>query len=441
VLTNNLSQDFVLVHMAAMTEGQDNQPGWDTIKAKLPVGWKELAVEMGLIRPRPTHLGAKVTDIEQVLRPVLHHVTGVSLRMTTALSAAAGLVSLSAVALHKWMCKLGPYLAVLLARMLETDRFSATRWAGYQLVVGDATTVQRPGATGTTARVHYALTLPDLRCRHREVTDDKEGETARRFPAEAGELWIFDRAYSNPPSIAWIHEHGAAILVRYCRGSLPLFAATGDQLDVDHLVCNTVGFDGEWERPAFVHGPGGKIIEGRLCWVRLPAEKAEEARERVRREHGERANPVALQMAEFIIVFTTVPSERLSVALVLELYRARWQVELEFKREKSIGDLDLLPNFRPDTIHAWICANLLLQEIARRIATPDRAFPPSALRAALVPPVPMRTCGTSDFPHRHGAVVCAPGRDEGHPGSLDADRPTRHRRRTGWYNCTPPASQ
>jgi hypothetical protein len=425
----------------AMTEGRDKQPGWDAIAAQLPIGWKELAVTMGLIRPRPKHIGAKVTDIEQVLRPVLHHATGVSLRLTTALSAAAGLVALSAVALHKWMCKLGPYLAVLLARMLETDRFSPTRWAGYQLVVGDATTVQRPGATGTTARVHYALTLPDLRCRHREVTDDKAGETARRFPAEAGELWIFDRAYSTPPSIAWIHEHGAAVLVRYSRGSLPLFAATGDQLDVDHLVCNTVGFDGEWERPAFVRRPGGEMIEGRLCWVRLPAEKAEEARERVRRESGERVNSVGLQMAEFIIVFTTVPSERLSTALVLELYRARWQIELEFKREKSIGDLDLLPNFRPDTIHTWICANLLLQEIARRIATPTRAFPPSALRDALVPPTSTRAHGVPDPPDRHGAVVCAQGGNAGHPGGLDADRPARRRRRTGWYHCTHSAGQ
>lgn len=408
------------------------------IAARLPSGWKELAVEMGLIRPQPKHLGAKVTDIEQVLRPVLHHVTGVSLRLTTALSSAAGLVSLSAVALHKWMCKLGPYLATLLARMLETDRFSPSLWAGYQVVVGDATTVQRPGATGTTARVHHALTLPDLRCRHREVTDDKEGEAARHFPAEEGELWIFDRGYSTPPSIAWIHDHGAAILVRYGRGCLPLFAANGVQLDVDHHICSTVGFDGEWERPAFVRGSGGDMIEGRLCWVRLPADKREEARERVRREAGGWANEVALQMSEFLIVFTTVPSERLSAALVLELYRARWQIELEFKREKSIGDLDLLPNFRPDTIHAWICANLLLQEIARRMATPTRAFPPSALRDALVPANPALAHG---FTERSRTVVRPQGHDASHSFSPDAARPARSRRRTGWYNSAHPESQ
>lgn len=421
-----------------MTEGNENQPGWETIAAQLPAGWKELAETMGLIRPRPAHLGAKVTDIEQVLRLVLHHAMGTSLRLTTALFATAGVVVMSAVALHKWMCKLGPYLATLLARMLETEQFSPTRWAGYHLVVGDATTVQRPGATGTTARVHYALTLPDLRCRYHEVTDDKMGETARRFPAEPGEMWIFDRAYSSPPSIAWIHGHGAAVLVRYSRGTLPLFASTGDQLDVDHLICNTVGFEGEWERPAFVHASDGRKIEGRLCWIRLPAKKAAESRERTRREHGEQVTPVALQMAEFVIVFTTAPSERLSTAQVLALYRARWQIELEFKRMKSIGDLDLLPNFRPDTIHAWICANLLLQEIARRIATPARAFPPSALRAALVPATATSAYG---IPGCDGAVACTQGDNASHPGRIDTAQPRQHRRRTGWYHCAHSASQ
>jgi len=60
--------------------------------------------------------------------------------------------------------------------------------------------------------------------------------------------------------------------------------------------------------------------------------------------------------------------------------------QLKIKRDKSIGGLDQLPNFRPDTIHAWICAKLLAQQIAARIATPAVAFPPSAVgRLALAP--------------------------------------------------------
>ena len=116
-----------------MTTAPGTRLGWDVIVAQLPGNWRELAVDMKLVQPRPQQLGAKVTDIEQVLRPVLHHVTGASLRLTTATSMAAGLISLSAVALHKWMRKLGPYLAELLMRLLGTEQLSPERWAGYRL--------------------------------------------------------------------------------------------------------------------------------------------------------------------------------------------------------------------------------------------------------------------------------------------------------------------
>ena len=96
--------------------------------------------------------------------------------------------------------------------------------------------------------------------------------------------------------------------------------------------------------------------------------------------------PDSLAMAEFVVLFTTVPPERLSTALIIELYRLRWQIELSYKRDKSIAGLDKLPNFRPDTISSWLQAKILLLQITRKLATPGVAFPPSALaRHILVP--------------------------------------------------------
>jgi hypothetical protein len=56
------------------------------------------------------------------------------------------------------------------------------------------------------------------------------------------------------------------------------------------------------------------------------------------------------------VVFTTVPAEELADEAILALYRLRWQVELHIKRDKSLGGLDRLPNFRPDTIEGWVSA-------------------------------------------------------------------------------------
>jgi len=44
-----------------------------------------------------------------------------------------------------------------------------------------------------------------------------------------------------------------------------------------------------------------------------------------------------------VLVFTTLPAEELPAAEILEWYRLRWQVELVFKRLKSLAQLGHLP--------------------------------------------------------------------------------------------------
>ena len=351
---------------------------WSMIEAQLPADWRKLAYEYHQVGHARPHLGAKLTDAGILLRLVLFHVaTDMSLKITVGLAAAAKLIVISAVALHKRMRSVGPYLAVLLSRMLKLpDQFSPQRWAGYEVNAVDATTVVRPGAKGTTARVHYALELERLALIQCTVTDETGGETFRRFVAKPNQLWIGDRCYCNPPGIASIRVQQADVLVRYNFGSLPLYDIWGRSLNVDQKLSKLKRPLQIREWVAFVHHEPGKRITGRLVALRLPADKAEEARARLRKEEGPKVTEQALARAEFVVVFTTVPKDRLSAEQVIELYRLRWQIELRIKRDKSICNLDLLPNFRPDTIYSWLMAKLLAETIAQRIATPQVAFPP-----------------------------------------------------------------
>ena len=188
-----------------MTDDTD----WETIQAHLPSDWRELGEGLGLIRERPGHMGTKIHDLGVALRLVLHQVaSSSSLRVTTGLAAATGVVAIAAVSLHKWMKKLGPYLTMLLARMVDVAAYAPEKWGGLHIIVADGTTVQRPGSKGTTARVHYALRLADMTPRHIDVTDEHGGETARRFLPEPGEVWLLDRCYSNPAGVAVFHERG-----------------------------------------------------------------------------------------------------------------------------------------------------------------------------------------------------------------------------------------
>jgi hypothetical protein len=292
-------------------------------------------------------------------------------------------VTLSAPSLHEWERKLGPYLAELVARMVgANDAFSPLRWSGYEVVLADGTVVTRPGAKGPTARVLYALRLADMTLIACLETDEHGSESLRAFEVRAGQLWICDRLYSNPEDLAWAKQGGGEVLMRYNRGALPLYGAAGKPFDVMEHVRPLREPEKMAEWSVWVHPAGRAAIHGRLCAVRLPDKEAEKARQRLRREYGASVSAESLEAAAWVVVFTTVPRERLATQQVLALYRLRWQVELEIRRDKSIGGLDKLPNFRDDTIATWLYAKLLIQQIARKIVSPAVAFPPSAVGSA-----------------------------------------------------------
>jgi hypothetical protein len=428
---------------------------WEFVKAQLPAGWRELAVARGLIHPQPPQLHTKVTDIEQVLRPLLHRIgleSSLQVAVSTAAAAretiaakegeaaaeAAKLVELSAPALHYWERKLPGYLAELLARMLDPAHLSSPeRWSGYEVVVVDGTVETCPGADGTTARVLYALRLSDLTMLGCHATDEHGTESMRIFDVHPGQLWMGDRFYANPYDIAWVVEAGADVLVRYKFKALPLYDAKRASFEVmEHVrTINKPGQMAEW--PVYVHPSKHAPIQGRLCAVRLPEEDAEKVRQRLRDEEGSKVSQRSLEAAAWLIIFTTAPAVRMATAKVFELYRLRWQSELEIRRDKSLGGMDKLPNFRDDTIATWLYGKLLIQQIARRTVSPSVAFPPSAVGVAFLPPPgpAPREAPPTHRAHRHRDLARDGPHLRGHPrrpaSGAAARSAQRHRRLRG----------
>ncbi len=102
------------------------------------------------------------------------------------------------------------------------------------------------------------------------------------------------------------------------------------------------------------------MISGRLVARRLPVNERGKARARLAREKTGAVPPEDLEWCEYWVLFTTASSARLHDAQVLALYRARWQIELQFKRWKTICNFDALRNWRDDTVVAWLTGKLFL---------------------------------------------------------------------------------
>lgn len=359
---------------------------WEFLTDLLPQGWREQARATGALR-RARSVGTADCLLRLIL---MHTATGLSLRQTVVRAREQSIAELSDVALLKRLRSSEAWLRSLTAQMTGLNdagiiqRVSAQR----RIRVVDATTVEEQGGAGTDWRVHYTLRLPDLSCDFFELTDEHGGETYRRIPVERGDLLLADRGYSNAAGVGTVRAAGGDVLVRWNSFSFPL--QTGDGKAFDALTeLSQLPKRGarEWT-VSFTHG--GRRFAGRLCAIRKNAVATARAREKMRRQARKKqkqVNDQALQLAEFVLVFTTVSRKDLTTREVLELYRVRWQIELRFKHLKSLLGLGCLPKYDAQSCRAWIQAKLLCGLLIERLMREAKFFFPWGYRLPAAQPL------------------------------------------------------
>lgn len=348
---------------------------WEIITRLLPAQWEESARSLGALQRARNIRDASTL----LLLLLLHAAAGLSLRQSAARAQRIGIASISDVALLKRMRNAGPWLHALAAGLFEGSPFRCAlggAFAGRRIRVVDATNVTEPGSTGTDWRIHYTLQLPSLECDFFEVTDPSGGESYKRLPVLPGDVILGDRGYCHREGVAHVVEAGGDVIVRLNANSFPMTDAAGAPLSLLPLLRTLSGHEpGEW---AVAFEASGKTYFARLCAVRKSAAAAERARQRIRRHARERkkeARPETLELAEYIFVLTTLPPD-ISARDVLELYRARWQVELAFKRLKSLFGAGHVPKYDPESARAWIHAKLLAVLLIERLSQEARFFSP-----------------------------------------------------------------
>lgn len=109
----------------------------------------------------------------------------------------------------------------------------------------------------------------------------------------------------------------------------------------------------------------------RLIIRRKSPQQAKAEQKRLLKEakkRGRTADPRSLEAAKYILLLTSLPAATFPTCDVLGLYRFRWQLELAFKRMKSLAHLDELAAKKPELARAWIYARLIVFLIAEQSA-------------------------------------------------------------------------
>lgn len=348
---------------------------WDTLLTFLPSGWEEKARELGALLRCRGFSGAG-----SLLRTLLIHLAdGCSLRETAVRAKQGGVASISDVALLKRLKGSGEWLRWMAAQTMTNwveRQPSAVFGSELDIRIIDGSTVQEPGSTGSTWRLHYSICLPSLQCDEVLVTSPKVGESFKRFMVRPGELFLGDRGFAHRAGISHVINGGGDVLVRINLTNLPLVGADGNPFPLLARLRTLTGTKiGDWD----VWVPHDKtLIPGRVCAIKknkLAAEKARRKAMAESRRKGHMVRPVTVEAAEYVFAFTTL-GRAFNPTTILEMYRGRWQIELAFKRLKSIIGLGHLKKTDLQAAKAWIHGKLLVAFLVEAlIVAGERFFP------------------------------------------------------------------
>ncbi len=350
---------------------------WQCLKRFFPEGWEEMARPLGAWRRQPR----SIASTEALLRLLLIHLAdGCSLREAVVRARQGGLAEVSDVALLKRLRASGEWLRWMSVEMLRrrgTPLVQPPWLRDYQVRAVDASVVCEPGSTGTDWRVHYSLQLFGLQCDEFYLTGPRIGESFCRFKVAPGDLLLGDRAYGHVKGFRHVLAHGGHFLSRLQNKPFSLFNTAGQACSLAQLVEPLqAGQAGDW--PVIARASRQAPLPLRICALRMSEEAAEQAVRAARHQQSKKQqllDPETLALHRYVVLATSLP-DTVSARQVLELYRARWQIELAFKRLKSILGFGHLPKEDEESAKAWLQGKLLVAFLAQALVDEGRLFSP-----------------------------------------------------------------
>ncbi len=199
-----------------------------------------------------------------------------------------------------------------------------------------------------------------------ELTDAKGAESLTRGAPVAGEVRIADRFYGRAK--AWhqfIQDSGgkADLIVRIKWNGFHLTTKQGAPFDLiahlnalpDDHVPHEIKVNARVSRTT--------ALPVRLIILRKTPEAAAATCKALRTQASRKQtklDPNSLVAAGFLILGTSLPAQGYSAETILAAYRLRWQIELAFKRLKSLIHIDRLPARTTLGCRSWLYPHLIL---------------------------------------------------------------------------------
>jgi hypothetical protein len=332
---------------------------WEYVRTLLPADLEDSARRTkALVRCR------NVPDASALMRMALAYaVSDLSLKDVAAWASAMELAEISGPGLFYRLREAETWFAQVLAQVLGEQLPQAV--GGWPVRVVDATVINGPGKKAVQWRAHVLVNPSTGGFRSVELTDDSGGEKLARHPVGKGELVLGDRAYGTARGVyAVIQAQG------HVGGAVQSGHASHLRREPRRIFLQ--------DREAEVPATGA--VEFNII-LPVPPERQNKSHKTWDSAKAVAWIPVRAiasrtRQAEVIWIFTTLSAAELPALAVLGLYRLRWQIELFFKRLKSLLHVDTLPSREGPTAKSWMLSRLIAAALAQRLVQPSGPLSP-----------------------------------------------------------------
>jgi len=348
--------------------------GIEEIKNILPSEWEAQAYELGAIRRSRVVKSAE----ELLILNLLYQTSGKSLGGTSSILKSSGELVMSKQAISERIVKSMEWNRWLCENISRNAGILGLKpsWLEYRRVLtADGTEESRTGSKGADYRFHWLMDLFTLETIEMKLTDYGEGEKLNQYTEiQRGDIVVADRAYGTLKSIDYALSRECDYVLRLKANAFNLYDERGRQINIEKKIEKMK--EGTYKELNLRYKKGNDLQPIRLCIYRKTDKESENAERQTKKSNNKKMRGEVSETQKFycrfVIVATSLPE---TPEKILALYRQRWQIELLFKRLKSIFNLDELPAKKDESVKAWFYGKLLLAAICEALDNKGRFSP------------------------------------------------------------------
>ncbi len=229
----------------------------------------------------------------------------------------------------------------------------------------DATNFSSQGSKGTVMRVHTKFSLSNCINSKAIITDEHTAESLCLFKVKPNALYIADRAYGKSKQLSYLYENHADFLIRISPNLIQLYTSANCTKRIDF---KSLMHKKKFSKTCFFKF-NGVCKKVRLIGVMIPEEKHTAAEKKVRRISQRKQNKISISTIEYSkwMFLITSLNRNFKTDNLIKMYLDRWQIELLFKRSKTLLNFHKIRrsscSYRTSVVYAWMGLAMLLSKL------------------------------------------------------------------------------